>query len=203
MNLLVYSYSMLEAAEGRGIPFSEAGLQLVFVDLLRSAAAADEEVQGVRFLGMREGEGEQDPLITSVKLVVGAAPTRRVESQQVVGQPGAGAADEPVEGASAAGKTVTIIVGTASGRTLFWDVDPTSCVSAGAPNTCSGPSAAALEPWTAAVSGPPGTVGAGAVASVAAAFTTVHIKDRSVKVPAYTIVSAGRRVLLWILNLPH
>lgn len=175
-----------------GVRFSEVGLQLVFVDLMRTTSSssssspapvpwsADESILGVRYLSMpQEGEQEQNPIVTSVKLVVNPAPARRAGSQ--VQSAGAGAGTEAsVEVSSASPRTVTLIVGTASGRTLFWDIDPASVALSAKGSTT-------LLPWTASVSG--SSSGSVAVASVAAAISTVHIKSRTVNVPAYTIVS--------------
>lgn len=180
-----------------GVPFSQAGLQLVFVDLLRtSASSADEEVLGVRYLSLQDQQGisageERDPVVTSVKLVANPAPSRRADSQQLLQRTSdAGDASVGSEATSAAARTVTLIVGTAGGRTLFWDVDPRSLLAGDATTkTCSSPSTTALVPWTASVSGPARVTGS--VASVAAAFASAHLNGsrHSAKVPVYTIVS--------------
>lgn len=120
---VVSNFSRIE--EGQGVSFSEAGLQLTFIDLMhrptQGSSVQDQEVRSVRYLTLGDG-AQTDEVVTFVKLLPNPAPTRRISS----GADGAYAAEasEPV------GKSLVLVVGTASGHTYFWDVDPTAAPGA-------------------------------------------------------------------------
>lgn len=107
-----------------GVPFSRAGLQIAFLDLLRSPGSGSEEVQSLRYLSLpNEGELAEEE-VTFVKLLPGVAPTRRLSTSS-----GSSSSDDNNNDAAAAhdasaSKGVLVVLGTASGRTYFWDVSP-------------------------------------------------------------------------------
>jgi len=109
-------------SSGKGVPFAQAGLQLMFVDLLRTPAqgspAQDEEIRSVRYLSLGDDSVAGEEEVVFVKLLPNSAPTRRLSSAAE------GASSPTQTTADPVGKFVTLIVGTASGRTYFWDVDP-------------------------------------------------------------------------------
>lgn len=171
------------------MPFAQAGLQLMFVDLLRSPAqgrpAQDEEIRSVRYLSLGDhlAAGAEEEEIVFVKLLPNSAPTRRLSSAAE------GASSPAQSSADPVGKSVTLIVGTASGRTYFWDVDP-AAASATAAKVCaadescslsqgSAAQKVSLERYTVCASGDE-RAGAPIAVAATAAFSS----------PAYTVVSA-------------
>ena len=106
----------------RGVPFSRAGLQIAFLDLLRSPGSDSdsEEVRSVRYLSLASAEeGEEEEEVTFVKLLPGVAPTRRLSTSS-----GSSSDDDAAMHDASSSKGVLVVLGTASGRTYFWDVSP-------------------------------------------------------------------------------
>ena len=148
--------------------FSQAGLQLLFVDLLGQRAVGDEIVSTL-YLTLPQPQsavdGDTDPVISFIKLVANPAPTRRVASFEQGTSPSSSTA--PAE------STVTLILGTACGRTFIWDINTatirtaitsgtsaaSTCAATASPGsgTCAasttGVSNVLLVPWTAVVLG--------------------------------------------------
>jgi len=121
----------------RGVPFSRAGLQIAFLDLLRSPGSDSEEVRSIRYLSLAD-EGQQvdveeEEEVTFVKLLPGVAPTRRLSTSS--GSPSDDDAAAMHDASSSKG--VLVVLGTASGRTYFWDVSPFAPAAAGLSKVCS------------------------------------------------------------------
>lgn len=121
--------SRIELNAGKGVPFAQAGLQVMFVDLLRTPAR-DEEVRSVRYLSLGDALAEQEEEVVFAKLLPSIAPIRRIVSA------GEGASTPGQSSADHAGKSVTLVVGTASGRTYFWEVDPSAATPVTASKVC-------------------------------------------------------------------
>ena len=120
----------------RGVPFSRAGLQIAFLDLLRSPGSNSdsEEVRSVRYLSLaaaEEGEEEEEK-VTFVKLLPGVAPTRRLSTSS-----GSSSDDDAAMHDASSSKGVLVVLGTASGRTYFWDVSPFTPAAAVLSKVCS------------------------------------------------------------------
>lgn len=156
----------------------------------------DEEVRSVRYLslGAEAAALEEEEEVVFVKLLTNPAPVRRLSS---------GAEGTPApETSDTAGKALLLVVGTASGRTFFWDVDPTASsstapsfaakVCAAVDGACTNPQQPgfkiSVEAFTAS------TGGGGAPLTVAA--TTAYLT------PAYSIVSLLHFDLVAYVYLP-
>lgn len=174
----------MERSAGEGVSFAEAGLQLVFVNLLRTSAQ-DEAVSSVRYLSLGDKDGPvgaEGEVVIFAKLLPSSAPTRRISSAAEGASSPAQSSTDPV------GKSVLLVVGTASGRTYFWDVDPAAdavakVCTAEHSSSCAAPPSAAhqiafLEPFAARAEAHE-TAGAPLAVAATAAFS--H--------PAYTVVS--------------
>ena len=116
----------------RGVPFSRAVLQIAFLDLLRSPGSDSdsEEVRSVRYLSLAaadQGEEEEEEEVTFVKLLPGVAPTRRLSTSS-----GSSSDDDAAMHDASSSKGVLVVLGTASGRTYFWDVSPFAPAAAAA-----------------------------------------------------------------------
>lgn len=119
----------------RGVPFSRAGLQIAFLDLLRSPGSNSdsEEVRSVRYLSLAAAEeGEEEEEVTFVKLLPGVAPTRRLSTSS-----GSSSDDDAAMHDASSSKGVLVVLGTASGRTYFWDVSPFTPAAAVLSKVCS------------------------------------------------------------------
>lgn len=77
--------------------------------------AQDEEVRSVRYLTLGDNAA-LDEVVTFVKLLPNPAPIRRISS--------ASEDASAIEAVESVGKSLILVVGTASGRTYVWDVDP-------------------------------------------------------------------------------
>ena len=196
-----------DSTDDNGVRFAEAGLQLVFVDLLNggahSSGTADAGVMGALYLSLGPAGGD-DPVVSFVRLLAGPSPAKRLHGFES-SAPGA----EVAEVGDGAHTEATVLVGTADGRTFIWAVntadgsanlvqvqDSCAAVSAGNPATatCSAAGSSSgwgkVVPYTAVLQGGQGT-SVQAVAATSALLTGESGVQTPMVVPVYSIVSSS------------
>jgi hypothetical protein len=177
----------LSSGGGSGTSFSKLGLQLVGVDLLKGT------VGWTSFPALPRDSG--DPQVSFIKLVAGPAPVRHIA--------GTGAADSssaPVS-ASASTASVTLVLGTADGRTFLWELLPSTgkpvAVAVGVQDSCAstqegaeGVCALDLEQLESREQELPMLPSAQIALGSVSVFSSLVSLSNAVPVPVYSIVSA-------------
>jgi hypothetical protein len=116
------------------VRFSEAGLQVVFVDVSGAAAGAGaaDEIRSVKFLALSSQEDaleEAGAVVTFVKLLP-AVPLAGASTSAAA----SAAAADGVTPSTSSSSAVTVVVGSSSGRTYLWTVDARAAAAAKAPS---------------------------------------------------------------------
>jgi len=159
-----------EGALSGSTRFSAMGLQLLGVDLLRGT------VGWTAFPALPQGSG--DPQVAFLKLVAGPAPVRHIAGTQ--------AADAADAAPTTSAATVTLVLGTADGRTFLWELLPSTGRPVVGQGSCaSDADVCAAEQEQEQLVLPIAQIGAGAVSVFS---SLVSLSPNAAPVPVYSIL---------------